>query len=172
MFKRALVFILAVALFALGLGILGFLNSIPSTKEKRALAKMRLEEDALSRSFEILVVRSGFQRKSAGARDIYVPCLLVQAVNSSALRTKASTLRVVFLRNGRTFCMAAGSVPVLEPGKDCELWLRCIELMGFASVARGLSLAETTEPMDYEIHLESGRVSLAVTKDKLDSVLL
>jgi hypothetical protein len=171
MFKRVLVFILAVALFAAGLGILGLLNSIPSTKEKRALAKTRAAEEALSRSFGILVVQSGFQRKSSGARDIYVPSVLVQAVNSSGLTSKPATLRAVFLRNGRTFCMAAGSVPALEPGAACELWLKCIELTGFGSVAWGLSLAETTEPMDYEIQLESGRVSVTVSKDKLSSIL-
>jgi hypothetical protein len=171
MFKRVLVFSLAVALFAAGLGFLGFLNSIPSTKDKKALAKIRQEEDALSRSFDILVVQSGFQRKSTGARDIYVPSLLVQAINSSGLTSKPAMLRAVFLRNGRTFCMAAGSVPALKPGAGSEIWLKCIELTGFGSVAWGLSLAETTEPMDYEIHLESGRVSVTVTKDKLTSIL-
>jgi hypothetical protein len=172
MFKRALIFVLAIALFAMGLGVLGILNSIPSTKEKKALAKMRLEEEALSKSLEILVVRSGFQRKSTGERDIYVPCLFVQAVNSTTQTSKPATLRAGFLRNGRTFCMAAGSIPTLKPGDGCEFWLKCIELLGFSSVAWGLSLAETTEPMNFEIWLESGRVSIVVAKDQLKSTLL
>jgi hypothetical protein len=172
MVRRALVFILALAVFAVGLGVLGLLNRIPSTKEKMALAKLRLEEESLSRSFEILVVRTGFQRKSTGARDVYVPCLLVQAVNTSPQTSKRATLRADFLRNGRTFCMAAGSVPALEPEAGCELWLKCIELTGFGSVAWGLSLAETTEPMDFVIHLETSRASVVVAKDRLKSILL
>jgi hypothetical protein len=172
MFRRAVVFVLAVAVFAIGLGILGFLNSIPSTKEKRALAKLRQEEESLSRSFAVLVIRSGFQRKSTGERDIYVPCLFVQVANSSSLTSRPVTLRAAFLRNGRTFCGAAGSVPALEPEAGCELWLKCIELLGFASVARGVSLAETTEPMDFVIFLETSRASIVVAKDRLKAQLL
>lgn len=172
MVKRALIFFLALGAFAVGVGILGFLNNIPSAKEKRALAKLRLEEESLSRSFEILVVRTGFQRKSTGARDVYVPCLLVQAVNTSPQTSKRATLRADFLRNGRTFCMSAGSVPSLEPGAGSELWLKCIELTGFGSVAWGLSLAETTEPMDFVIHLETRQASVVVAKDRLKSILL
>jgi hypothetical protein len=170
--RRALVFAAAVAVFALGLGLLGVLNSIPSIKEKRALAKIRLEEEALSKSFEVWVARSGYQRKSTGARDIYVPCLLVQVVNSTAARSRPATMRATFLRNGQSFCAAAGSVPVLEPGAGCELWLKCIELTGFGAVARGVSLAETTEPMDYMVWLGSGGVSIVIAKDSLKTVLL
>ncbi|HYA48823.1 MAG TPA: hypothetical protein VEG35_03905 [Burkholderiales bacterium] len=172
MFKRALILILAALLFALGLGILGFLNSIPSIKEKRALARMRLEEEALARTFEIWVVRSGFRQKSTGARDIYVPSLLVEAVNLSGSTSKPSTFMATFLRNGRTFCGAGGSIPALKPGDGCELWLKCIELTGLGSVAWGLSLAETTEPMNYEVWLESGRASIIVAKGELKSSLL
>ena len=172
MLRRALVFAAAVAVFALGLGILGILNSIPSIKEKRALAKIHLEETALSKSFEVWVARSGFQQKSTGARDIYVPCLLVQVANPTAVRSRPATMRATFLRNGLSFCAAAGSVPVLEPGAGCELWLKCIELTGFGAVARGVSLAETMEPMDYEVWLESGRVSIVVAKDRVKMVLL
>ncbi len=171
MFKRALLFLLAVAVFAAGLGILGFLNSIPSIKEKRALAKLRTEEERLAKSYEVLVLRSGFQRKSTGDRDIYVPCLYVQVVNASGQTSRPATVWAHFTRNGRTFCRAAGSIPALEPGAGSELWLKCIELMGFASVARGLSLAETTEPMEYGVALESGRVSVVVARDKLKSQL-
>lgn len=172
MTRRVLVFILAVAVFIAGLAVLGFLNSVPSTKERRALAKIRLEEEALSRSFDVRVVRSGFQRRSTGARDIYVPCLFAQAVNSSPRTSKPVTLRVDFKRNGDTFCRALGGVPALEPGAGCELWLKCIELTGFGSLARGLSLAETTKPMNYELFLDSGRVSVVVGKGELKSVLL
>jgi len=172
MLKRILVLISAVAVFMAGLAILLFFNSIPSIKEKKALAKIRLEEAELSRSFVAGVVRSGFQRKSTGARDIYVPCLLVQVVNTAASASKPATLRAAFQRNGGSFCAAAGSLPGLEPGAGCEIWLKCIELTGFGAVARGVSLAETTEPMDYTVWLESGRVSIVVTKDKVTSVLL
>ncbi len=172
MLKRTLAFVAAVAVFAAGLAVLGFLNSLPSTKEKRALARMRLEEESLSKTFEVQVLRSGFQRRSTGARDIYVPCLFVQVVNSSGRGSQPATLRGTFLRDGQFFCGAAGSVPALEPGAGCELWLKCIELMGFASVARGVSLAETTEAMDYEIVLSSGRISVVAARDKLRSVLL
>ena len=172
MLRRSLVFLMALAVFAGGLAILGFLNSLPSAEEKRALARMRLDEESLSKSFDVLVIRAGFQRRSAAGRDIFVPCLLARALNSSSLSSKPATLRARFLRKGDVFCAAEGSIPALEPGAGCELWLKCIELLGFASVARGLTLAETTAPMDFEIVLESGGISVVVVKDQLRSLLL
>jgi hypothetical protein len=171
MIKRALIFLAAVLLFATGLGILGVLNSIPNAKEKRALAKIRAEEETLSRSFDVSILRSGFQRRSTGARDIYVPSLLVMVANSSPSASKPAVVRADFLRNGRTFCMAQGLIPSLKSGETCELWLKCIELMAFGSVAWGLSLAETTEGMDFVIFVESRQASVAVAKDKLKALL-
>jgi hypothetical protein len=171
MFRRALIFLAAASFFILGIGILGVLNNIPNAKEKSALAKIRLKEKTLSQSFDVLVVRSGFQKKSTGTRDIYVPCLLVQATNSSAMTSKPANLRAGFLRNGRAFCMAQGMVPALKPGETWEIWLKCIDFVGFGSVAWGLTLAETTEGMDFEVYLESSGVSIVVTKDKLRSML-
>lgn len=171
MVKRALFFLSAVSLFVIGLGILGVLNSIPNAREKRALAKIHADEEALSRSFEVLVVRSGFQRRSTGARDIYVPSLLVLVTNSSPVASKQALVKAEFRKNGRTFCVAQGLVPGLEAGKSCEIWLKCIELMAFGSVAWGLSLAETTEGMDCIISMEARRVSVVVAKNKLNALL-
>ena len=43
--------------------------------------------------------------------------------------------------------------------------------MAFGSVAWGLSLAETTEGMDFVIFVESRQASVAVAKDKLKALL-
>jgi hypothetical protein len=171
MVKRALIFLSAASLFVIGIGLLGVLNGIPNAREKRALAKIQAEEEALSRSFDVLVIRSGFQKRSTGARDIYIPSLLVMVTNSSPLVSKQALVKADFLKNGRTFCMAQGLVPELRAGASCEIWLKCIELMAFGSVARGVSLAETTDGMDFIISLEARRVSVVVAKNKLSALL-
>jgi hypothetical protein len=167
MLRRALLFLLATSLFVLGLGILAFLFNTNTGREKDALAKIQREENALARTYDVLVMQSGYRKKESGRRDIYVPSLLVRATNVSDGTARAAAVRVEFLRNGRIFCGAYGLVPELKPGESSELWLKCIDFVGFGSVAWGLSLAETTETMEYRIHLESRAVSITVLQDKL-----
>jgi hypothetical protein len=167
MLKRVLLFIAASLLFVMGIGILAILSNIPTSREKKAVEKNRLEETRLSRSFDIVVVQSGYRKKFTGERDIYVPTLLVRATNISDQTSNTADLTVEFLKNNRTFCRAGGRVPALKPGETSELWLRCIEFVGFGSVAWGLSLAETTGDLDYVIFLNSRRASIVVIRDKL-----
>ncbi len=170
MLRRGLIFVAAVLLFVLGLGIFGVFSNILTPKEKRALEKSRLEEKRLSQSFDIAVVQSGYRKRFTGERDIYVPSLLVRATNMSDVTSKNANLTVEFLKNRRTFCKAAGMVQALKPGEYCEIWLKCIDFVGLGSVAWGLSLAETTEGLDYVIILSSGRTSVVVAEDKLRSM--
>ena len=170
MLKRGLIFVASALLFVLAIGILVILFNIPSTKEKRALEKLRLEELRLSQSFDIVVVQSGYREKFTGERDIYVPSLLIRATNISDLTSNAANVTVEFLKNHRTFCMARAAVSTLKPGGYSELWLKCIDLVGFGSIAWGLSLAETTEGLDYVISLSSGRASIVVAEDKLKTM--
>jgi hypothetical protein len=171
MFKRLLIFAASVLLFVAGIWLLSTLSNVPSIKDKKAQAKILLEEKALSQTFDVIVMQSGFRKRTSGQRDVYVPCLLVRAVNISSLASKPATLEAEFLKSGRTFCRAMGIVPSLKPGENWEVWLKCIDSVGFGSVAWGISLAETTEGMDYELYLGSGGVSIVIVKDKLKSFL-
>jgi hypothetical protein len=82
------------------------------------------------------------------------------------------TLRAEFMKKeGRTFCASANGLPSLRPGETYEIWLKCVESFGFGSVAWGLSLAETTEGMDFEVTLISGSASVAAAKGPLTAML-
>ncbi len=170
MLRRGLIFVASALLFVLAIGILVILSNIPSSKEKRALEKLRQEETKLSQGFDVVVVQSGYRIRANGERDIYIPSLLVRATNISDLTSNVAYLTVEFLKKQRTFCMARAAVPSLKPGGYSELWLKCIDLVGFGSVAWGLSLAETTEGLDYVMSLSSGRASIIVAADKLRTI--
>ena len=149
------------------------LSSCPTfllLKKKRALEKLRQEETKLSQGFDVVVVQSGYRIGANGERDIYIPSLLVRATNISDLTSNVAYLTVEFLKKQTTFCMARAAVPSLKPGGYSELWLKCIDLVGFGSVAWGLSLAETTEGLDYVMSLSSGRASIIVAADKLRTI--
>jgi hypothetical protein len=167
MLRRAVLFLAAVAIFVLGLGLLAILFNTPSGREKEGLERMRREEAALARAFDVVVMREGFAQRRSGRREIYIPSLLVRASNMSEATSEPVTLRAEFLRKGSIFCGASGGVPVLKAGENTEIWLKCIEATGFGSVARGLSLAETTEPVEYVIFLESSRARVSVVRDTL-----
>ena len=171
MVRRILIFEVSILVFVAGIWLLATLSNIPSIKEKKALAKIRLEEKALFETFDVIVMQSGFRKRTSGQRDIYVPCLLVRAVNISGQTTKPATLEAEFLKDGRTFCRAGGSIPSLKPAEGWEVWLKCIDSVGFGAVAWGISLAETTEGMDYEVSISSGGYSVVLIKDKLRSFL-
>lgn len=171
MFRRALIFIAAAVVLLMGLGVLAVLFNTPSGKEIAALAAIKAEENALSRDFDIVVVRAGFQKRTSGRRDLYVPCLLVRTANLTEQTSRSVTLGAEFLKKDRIFCAARNRVPPLKPGETWEIWLKCIDFVGFGSVAWGLSLAETTEGMTFEIVLNSGRASIVAAKDKLTSML-
>ncbi len=172
MLRRALLFVLAILVFVLGVAVFVVLLNGPSGNEKKAWERIRLEETALSRSFDVAVIRSGFLRRSTGLRDIYIPALLVRTTNLSASASPDTTLRAYFHRKGRLLCVASAFVPVLKPGESPEIWMKCVELTGFGSVAWGLTLAETTDPVDFELRLESRRVSVVVAKTTLGPRIL
>jgi len=172
MLKRLLIFAASVLLFLAGIWLLSTLSNVPSIKDKKVQAKIRLEEKALSQTFDVIVMQSGFRKRTSGQKDIYVPCLLVRAVNISTMTSNPASLTVEFVKNKRVFCRAMGSVPALKPEENWEVWLKCIDSVGFGSVAWGVSLAETTEGMEFEVSLSSGGVSIVVVKDKLRSFLL
>jgi hypothetical protein len=171
MLKRAFTLVAATVLFFLGIGIIMILINLPTAKEKKALATIRSEENELAKCFDIVVVRAGFQKRSTGTRDIYVPSLLVWTTNNSAQVSRPVTIRAEFTSNGRLFCAAINRLPALEAGKTLEIWLKCIDFVGFGSVAQGLTLADTTRGLEYQIALESERASIAATHGILNSIL-
>lgn len=170
--RKALIFVAAAGLFATGIwGILA-LNDVLTPREKAAVARLLAEERALAGKFEVLVLQAGFQRRFSGVKDIYVPCLLVQARNVSVEPSPQVILRASFTSGERAICVSGYVIPSLEPGKDVELWLRCVESVGFGAVVKGLSLAETTRGVEYSVTLEADRVEVEVRKGRLDSKFL
>ena len=172
MLRRVLLFVSAILVFILGIGIVVFLLNMPSGKEKRNWERVRQQESALTRSFDVVVIRSGFLKRNSGRRDIYIPALLVRTTNMSDTDSPETILWASFSRKGDLLCGARSFIPVLKPGESPEIWMKCVELTGFGSVARGLTLAETTEPVDFELHLQSRGVSVVAAKGILGSRIL
>ncbi len=170
--RRVLLFVSAIFVFALGIAVLVILLNAPSGNDKKDWERIRQQETALSRGFDVVVIRSGFLKRSTGQRDIYIPALLVGATNMSEAASQETGLWAWFGRKGGALCAARGFIPVLKPGERLEIWMKCVELTGFGSVAWGLTLAETTDPVDYELRLESRRVSVVVAKAILGSRIL
>jgi hypothetical protein len=172
MFRRALLFIAAILLFVLGIGLIVFLLNMPSGKEKTARERIRRQESTLAENFDVVVIRSGFLKRSTGQRDIYIPALLVRTANMSETPTREVTLSAWFGRKGSSLCAARTFVPVLKPGESQDIWLKCVELTGFGSIARGLTLAEMTETVDVEVYLGWRDASVLVTKSSLGQRIL
>ncbi len=172
MFKRVVIFLAAAALFAAAIGLVAVIYGIPSGKQRKAFEEIRAEERVLAESYDVLVVRSGFQKKNSGQGDIYVPAVLVLIKNISKAPSKSSILSARFLQKDRTFCRDRARIPALDAGEAWEVWLKCVEPTGFGSLVWGVSLAETAAPMGYEISLESGRAAIAIEKNRIRPLFL
>jgi len=165
--KRTLAFLLAILIIALGIGLLTILFNTPNGRQRRAMEKMRRDESRLAGGFDVLVIQSGYRVRKTEGHDIYIPALLVRATNISSETSKAAGIRAEFLRKGEIFCAADSRIPELNSGESSEIWLKCIDLVGFGSIARGLSLAETTEATEYRISLEARNVTVTVLEGTL-----
>jgi len=169
MAKRLLLFVLAAAIFLAGAAVFSLLSNIPTSREKKAQAEIRDAENRLRREYGVLAVLSGFQRRTGGNGDVYVPSVLVRVANLTDAPSSEIAIRAEFSRAGRGFCRDRNSVPELKPGESWDLWLTCIEPTGFGSVAWGLPLAETAEPMTFAVYLDTDRISVLMIAEPMKS---
>lgn len=117
--------------------------------------KSRLRDDV-----DIMLVDAGYIRKSMTDGDIYVPALILLCVNRSEREFNRFQLTASFRRDGRNIC--TGGLPIyhLAPFEGRRIVLRCIDFIGFGSVATGMRLIKTSVPLDYSVTLTKGDIQV------------
>ena len=94
--------------------------------------------------------------------DIYVPALKLFCINRSEKDLNRFQITVSFRRTGRNIC--SGGLPIyhLAPSEERQVVLRCIDFVGFGSVATGMRLIHTSVPLNYSVTLTMGDAQVDV----------
>jgi hypothetical protein len=165
--KKIPLFIFAVGIFFLIIAFLFILANMLSIEDRREYRKTQEEEATLRRSLDVTVREAGYLRRSTGAREVFIPALILRVTNIAADPVKDLTLSAYFEREERFFCRGVAPVGHLEPGESRDVAIKCLELTGFGTIGTGLNLMQTTEPLSYEILAQAGKVTISPVKGQI-----
>jgi hypothetical protein len=165
--RRFLFLLSAVLVLVVSMIIFQYMSQVPSTKQKKAMATIKEKKESFLESINISVIETGYQKRISGVQTIYVPKICVQISNISAQKLKDFRLGATFSRNGNMICRDSVPVNNLMSLETRELYLRCIQSIGFGSVIRGLSLGQTSDDVNYDIWATSGGFYIQFLKGKL-----
>lgn len=161
-----------ILVFVVAVSFILYFSGRHSTKDKKA-SQMRNEmEKALLSSISVVVRDAGYVRRSTESGEVYIPALLVQVTNTEMKSEGRLLLLATFRKGSRSFCSGSVLIFHVPSGESREVEIKCLESTGFGAIARGMSLAETTEPLAYELSLESGGLSVKVTEGSFSFKIL
>jgi hypothetical protein len=156
--KRFFVIFLAVFLLAVAVGLIVFLASLPSSRDKKNMAATSEKEQALLAAIEIALEDTGFVMRDMGTEEVYVPFLSVMVLNASSEPVEDLAIRVYFDCRQSFFCEGYAMIFRIQPGEITDAALKCIEPTAFGTVVKGVPLWMTTEPVSYSVQISRGGV--------------
>lgn len=170
--NKIILIIPVVLVFIVGVSLITYFSGQLSTKDKKALQVRNEKEKAFLSSISVVVRDAGYVRRNIESGEMYIPGLLVQVTNTESKPRDRMLLLATFRKGGRSFCSGSVSIfPVLSAeSRDVEI--KCLESTGFGTIAKGMSLIETTEPLTYELWLESGDLSVKVAEGSFSFKIL
>jgi hypothetical protein len=170
--NKVIQFIPVILVFVVALSFVLYFSGRHSTKDKKA-SQMRNEMGKAPLSDIYAVVRdAGYVRRSSESGEMYIPALLVQVTNTESKSEGRLLLLATFRNRSRSFCSGSVSIFRVPPGESRDVEIKCLELTGFGTIAKGMSLIETTEPLTYELWLQSGDLSIKVAEGSFSFKIL
>jgi hypothetical protein len=170
--NKAILIIPVVLFFVVGVSLFVFFSGQLSTRDKQALQKRKEMSGALLSSISVLVRDAGYVIRSTGSGEMYIPALLAQVTNNVSESRGRLRLLAYFRKGHLHFCSGSVSIFQISSGESRDVEIKCLEATGFGAVIQGLSLAETTEPLIYELWLQSGDLGVKVAEDSFSFKIL
>jgi len=137
------------------------------TDQKRDLKEHTQPERTLMDRLEVTAVDSGFLKQQAGAREIYVPGVVVRLVNTSEDEIPAMRLRLDFSKDGQSVCVGGLAVTDFKPGENWEVLIKCSDSVFAGTVLYGIKEEDAKAGLEYEMSIEIGSTQVVVLKDVL-----
>jgi hypothetical protein len=170
--SRIFTFVLGLIVFALIINMLFQLADFLPSDQKRDLKELAQQERTLMERLEVTAVDAGFLKQQAGAREIYVPGVVVRLVNISEDEIPAMRLRMDFSRDGRSVCVGGLSVTDFKSGENWEVLIKCSDSVFTGTVLYGISEEDARAGLEYELTIEIGRTQAVFLQDSLPYKLL
>jgi hypothetical protein len=170
--NKVILILPVVLILGAGVGLIVHLSGGLSIKDKKAMRAQKEKEAALLSKMSVVVRDAGYSRRSTLSGDVYIPSLLVQVTNMDTEPKDRLVFWAEFGREGRSFCSGLISIYNLPPGESREAQIKCLEPTGFGTIATGLSLMETTVPLNYELWLQAGDLRIKVAESSFSFNIL
>lgn len=158
------------AFLAIGgvLSILIIMMNTPSQRVRNAHQKTMERKRNLREKIDTYIEDSGYIRKKVGRKEIYIPALLIQVTNESEEEIERMVLQASFKREDKDICRGTSLVLNLKSQQTRRVNLRCIHFVGFSTMVQGLSLAQTTEKIYYELNINHKGVNIEPEEGELE----
>jgi hypothetical protein len=165
--KRVFIFVSVVIILILGVFLLLYLGQLPSPEQKRKLQELAEKEKALMESIQTLVLDAGYQKRTIGYRELYVPVIILEISNVSLNTVQDIFVSSDFRNKRQTICTGTGMFFKLNPGDRRALILRCSESMFLGTLIKGLNLSQARKDLGYKIRISSEGIYFYSTEGML-----
>ncbi len=147
-------------------------NVIPTAESREYERRIRRGQEILE-ILDMQVTDAGFIRKATSAqKDIYMPQLALQIVNSSGKKFTQITLECRFSKGDQFICGGRSYANELEPGEVRTVLLKCVESGFTGAVIYGVGLEDAKQGLEFEIVLKAEKITVIALRDTLTFKLL
>jgi len=147
-------------------------NVIPTAESREYQRRIRRGQEILE-ILDIQVVEAGFIRKATSAqKDIYMPQLVLQLMNSSKKKFTQIILECRFSRGDQFICGGRSYANEFEPREVRKVSVKCVESGFTGAVIYGIGLEDARQGLEYEIVLKTEEISVIALTDTLTFKLL
>ena len=151
--SRPLIIILALALVTAVLYGVTVLWNMLSVKQEDIQKGLALQQQILRENISVLVTEAGYMTQKGPDEMLYVPALRVFVTNRTQSEVSRLFISVVFRTEDTHICRIQIPVLYLQPGETREVLIRCVEIIGFGTIMKGLRLIHTTHAISYTVEL-------------------
>lgn len=153
--KRVFIFVSVVIILILGVFLLLYLGQLPSPEQKRRLQEHAEKEKYFCESIQTLVLDAGYQKRTIGYRELYVPVIILEISNISQKTVQDIIISSDFRNDRQTICAGTGMIFKITPGDRRTLVLRCSESMFLGTLIKGVSFSQARKDLRYKIRISS-----------------
>ena len=165
--KKLFLVLLSISIFTVGIIIIVHMMHILPGKQKKAYEELAKKEEEFLKRIDLSIIEAGYLKRSAGIQDVYVPALVVQIANTSEEESEQFMLTAYLKRERKTICKGSIAMNNLGAGETREVILKCLELLVFGTVFKGLSLIQTSKELQYDIWIDSEGVSIKIVEGRI-----
>lgn len=170
--SRPLIIILALILVILVLYMVSVFWNMLSVEQENLLDGLQAQKNELLDKIGVLITEAGYVEEGESSNPIYVPTIRGFVTNSTENELDTLMLRAVIRSGDKIVCQTQIPIMQLQKKETRNISLRCIEMIGFGTIMKGMNLFQTTYENTYSIQMTYNDITVEVFADKLKYKIL